>query len=125
MASERMARTLTLVLPWPPSVNGYYAVIRGRKILSKAGRKYKVDVLAAVLEQVGRHKPIEGRVRLSVWLAPPDRRVRDVSNALKSLEDSLTSAGVWRDDSQVDEIRAFRIAVAKPGRAVVKIREIA
>jgi len=31
-------------LPWPPTVNTYYTVARGRKILSKKGRAYKEAV---------------------------------------------------------------------------------
>lgn len=124
MVKER--RELTLRLPFPRSVNTYWRNIgRGRTILSKAGRQYKLDVQAAVLEQVGKVKPISSRVSVSVWLYPPDKRRRDLDNhAGKALFDSLTSAGVWADDEQIDRLRVYRRHTIPYGLAIVRIREL-
>jgi hypothetical protein len=35
------ADLIELTLPWPPSVNHYWRVLRGRMIVSAAGRKYR------------------------------------------------------------------------------------
>ena len=52
---------------------------------------------------------------------PPDRRKRDIDGYLKALLDSLTHAGVWLDDEQVDSIYITRGEVVKGGKAVVEI----
>jgi crossover junction endodeoxyribonuclease RusA len=124
MATER--KVMTLRLPFPRSVNTYWRNIgRGRTILSKAGRQYKLDVLAAVLDQCGKVKPINSRVSVSVWLYPPDKRRRDLDNhAGKALFDSLTSAGVWADDELIDRLRVYRGGIVPNGLAVVRIREL-
>lgn len=118
-------KTLTLRLPYPPSVNTYWRNIgRGRTILSKKGREYKRDVQAAVLEQMGRRKAMSGRLRVSIWLTMPDRRCRDISNTIKAAEDALTTAGVWVDDEQIDQLVVYRLGISKPGWATVRIREL-
>jgi crossover junction endodeoxyribonuclease RusA len=35
---------LTITLPIPPSINHQYATVNGRRILSAAGRRYKVEI---------------------------------------------------------------------------------
>lgn len=114
------ARKLTLKVPFPPSVNRMYRVFRNRSILSKAGRDYKRDIQAAV----GLVKRFDGRLRVSAWLHAPDNRRRDADNSLKSLLDGLTTAGVWLDDSQLDEIHVYRCEPCKPGYVTVRIREL-
>ena len=54
----------------------------------------------------------------------PDKRRRDIMNLEKILSDSLTSAGVWLDDSQIDDFRIVRGSVEKGGRVEVVITEI-
>jgi crossover junction endodeoxyribonuclease RusA len=45
----------------------------------------------------------------------PDRRKRDLSNLIKAMEDAMTQAGVWGDDSQIDYLTIIRLAVASDG----------
>ena len=61
---------------------------------------------------------------VEVHLYPPDGRRRDLDNHLKILCDTLTHAGVWDDDEQVDDLRIIRMPVEKPGKAIVRIEEI-
>lgn len=94
-------------LPWPPTVNHYYTVARNRKILSKQGRAYKQE--AAWLIASERHYTVQkGRICLTIHAHPPDKRKRDLDNILKPILDSLTEAGVFEDDSQVDDLRITR-----------------
>ena len=52
-------------------------------------------------------------------------RVRELLlQGCKALLDSLTHAGVWEDDSLVDDLRLIRGEVRKPGGCVVEIRLI-
>lgn len=113
-----------LVLPWPPSVNHYWrhvAIGRSvRTLISAEGRAYKASVGKACRDQ---QAPVELRQRLSVVvkLEPPDRRRRDIDNTLKALLDSLTTARVWHDDAQIDDLRVYRAACVRGGRATVEI----
>lgn len=110
-------------LPWPPSVNNYWVRTRGGGMMvSKAGRQYRVDLLADLTGKV-RNK-IEGRVRLSVCVMPPDARRRDLDNLLKPILDGLTAAGIWDDDSQVDELKIVRGEQTPHGRVMVEVEEI-
>lgn len=99
---------LVLFLPWPPSINRYWRSPSrhdARRIISAEGRKYRADVIAAVLEQLKRFpKPILGPVEVTLCLAPPDSRRRDLDNALKAPLDACTHAGLWKDDSQVKRL---------------------
>jgi crossover junction endodeoxyribonuclease RusA len=115
-------RSLELVLPWPLSVNSLYRSVRGRNILSKAGRQYHIDALASILTQ-GKKK-FSGRVSVEIKLYPPDSRRRDLDNHTKITLDTLTHAGIWDDDEQIDDLRVLRMPVMQPGRAVVRIEEI-
>jgi len=59
-----------------------------------------------------------------VELFPPDRRKRDVDNILKALLDALTHAGVYEDDSFIDDLRVVRGAVIKGGYCRVVLSQI-
>jgi len=118
-------KQLDLILPWPPSVNGYWrSIARGKyatQILSKKAREYKAAVqgIVGIVDET-----LPGRLAVTIYLHPPTRRSFDVDNFSKAIFDSLTSAGVWQDDSQIDELTIYRCEIIKGGRAVVKIREI-
>jgi len=51
-----------------------------------------------------REKPLEGNVKLDIWLYFGDRRKRDYDNFGKLMNDALTNI-VWHDDSQVNDAR--------------------
>lgn len=124
-----MTSDLTLVLPFPPSVNHYWRhVIMGkyvRTLISAAGREFKLNVAQALQNQLGaKIAPILCDCRLYVSLHAPDRRRRDVDNYAKALLDSLTEAGVWADDSQIRDLRLVWGDVLPGGKAVVTIRKM-
>ena len=58
---------------------------------------------------------------MTVTLHPPDRRRRDLDNAMKSLLDALEYGGVYADDSQVDHLEIRRGAPVSGGSCVVEI----
>lgn len=99
---------LEITLPWPPSVNTYWrsVVIHGRNkvLISEKGRNYRKEVAWTLAGC----KKLTGLVRVEVECWMPDRRKRDLDNLFKAIGDSLTHAGVWDDDSQVDDLRIFR-----------------
>lgn len=116
-------RVMTLTLPWPPSVNHLYAVVNGRKVLSAKGRDYIAEVARSVARQTPcTFGPL--RIAYSAVAFPPDRRRRDLSNLVKIVEDSLTKAGVWDDDSQVDQMTWIRSEPVGAGSVFIEIREM-
>lgn len=115
-----MSQSTTFTLPFPPSVNNLYATVHGRKVLSKRGREYHRDVTESMLkQQFQRFGP--QRVGYRVTVFPPDRRRRDLSNLVKAMEDALTAAGLWDDDSQVDDLQLVRGHVAPGGSLYVEV----
>jgi crossover junction endodeoxyribonuclease RusA len=125
--------TLTLELPWPPSVNHYYRAIARRKvfrgfvkwigvnILSKDARKYKVAVEHAV---IGVRSMGSVRLAVEIYLYPPNGQSFDISNRVKAVEDALENAGIFDNDNQIDRLIVERCEVHKGGSALVQLEEI-
>ena len=117
-----------ITLPWPPSTNRYWRYVGGRVLISAHGRQYRQDVarittLVRADGQVPRG-PIADRVGITIMASPPDRIRRDLDNLLKGLLDALTHAGIWLDDSQVDDLHITRCAPSKPGNVIILIRSL-
>ncbi|MCO6547921.1 MAG: RusA family crossover junction endodeoxyribonuclease [Gilliamella sp.] len=116
---------ITLVLPFPPSMNTYWRNLNGRTLLSVKGRKYKTAVIVAVYEQLKKKpKPITDNVAVKVEFYPPNNIRRDMDNHFKALFDSLTTAGVWVDDSQIKQIESDWCESIKNGKLLINIKLI-
>ena len=121
-----MTKTLNFTFPYPPSVNTYWrhptkGKLAGRHLISEKGREYRDAIKVLVAEVRGMdlvssflaearcekiHTPlISGALAVDIEVFFPDRRRRDLDNILKSLLDSMTHAGVWEDDSQIEDLR--------------------
>lgn len=122
------AEAVVLVLPYPPSLNRIWrsAIVqtsagpRIKVLLSRAGRAYRKQVVKQVA-QVGR-RPLAQRLAVHLHVCPPDQRARDLSNIPKALEDALTHAGFWADDSLIDELRVVRGPVRQGGCVTVTVQ---
>lgn len=118
---------MKLILPFPPSVNTYWRApnkgpLKGRHLISAAGRKYQSEACAAIIEQLRRlPKPSSEPASVEVILYPTDVRRRDIDNYNKALFDALTHAGVWEDDSQVKRLLVEWGPVVKGGRVEITI----
>jgi crossover junction endodeoxyribonuclease RusA len=107
---------IRLVLPWPISINAYWKIrvikIKGAAMastyVSAAGVRFQKNVLAAVIEQLGQHSPLHGRLSVTMRFYGPNARKYDISNFVKTTEDALTKARVWVDDEQIDEEHIYR-----------------
>lgn len=118
---------LQFELPFPPSVNTYWRNI-GRTILSAPARKYHSDVISRIFWQT---RTMAARPRLITWpvavkatLHPPNRHRRDLDNLIKAILDSLTRAGVWKDDSLVHELHLAWGEIVKGGKAIIQITKL-
>lgn len=114
-------KPIVLTLPYPPSVNHLYAVVRGRKVLSADGRAYQQEVALAVLQQGRPKAPDDLRLRVAIDLHPPDRRRRDVANAEKACVDAIVRCGVIDDDCLIDRLILTRRDVIAGGSVVLTI----
>ena len=99
--------TITLELPFPPSVNTYWRRVNGKTLIRRSAR-FPAGIRAAVV----------------VEAFMPDRRMRDLDNLFKALLDALVKAGVLVDDSVIDDLRIVRKCVVKGGKVLVSIKEI-
>lgn len=113
--------SFTLELPYPPTTNNLYATVRGRRVLSKAGREYKATTAWLVKARRQGALPLGGRLGFRMIVHCPDRRRRDLSNLLKVVEDALKDGQGYFDDSQIDELHVLRDAPLKGGRIVVTV----
>jgi len=115
----------TLEFRWPPSVNHEWIQVRGRMILSPAGRAYRTYVRGKLM--IARKKglvplaPLGGELRALLELAPPDRRRRDADNYAKALFDALTKAAFWNDDQQVKDLRSVMLDPVQGGMARLSV----
>ena len=111
---------INLRLPWPPTVNHYYTIARGRKILSAKGRAYKTNAAVECLRQ-NVPRPLTQRLEVNIDAYPPDKRKRDLDNIIKPLLEALQDYGMF-DDEQIDILRIRR--KGKGGYVRVHISEI-
>ena len=113
---------MRIELPWPPSMNHYWRNVAGRTLISREGRAYRDQVAAQAVAQGWRHPfPADKRVAVRINAIPPDKRRRDLDNMLKPMLDALTHAGLWADDSQIDDLHICRHAPRAGGLMIVEI----
>lgn len=112
-----------LELPFPPSMNTYWRNFRGRMVLSKAGRQFKIAVQDYIIEK-NIPKFGDKKLKITMILRPRDKRKVDIDNRIKAVLDSLEDAGVFDDDFQVDHLEMIRGEAIKGGLVRVLIEEI-
>ncbi|HEY3196930.1 MAG TPA: RusA family crossover junction endodeoxyribonuclease [Nitrospirales bacterium] len=103
--------SLTLILPLPPSINHQYATVQGRRVLSSAGRRFKIHVGQELLCLLARCNSITSTMRV------PDRSRlaldlrfyfvsalrRDIDSGLKITQDALCEA-LGINDNRIVEV---------------------
>lgn len=111
---------IQIELPTPPSVNALYAGFK-RRYKSK---RYKAWSRLAEdeLPLCGPLNRFEGMLYVFYEFGRmQDKRKRDVENYTKAVGDFLTERGVWKDDSQIENIMARWSDEVDPGRVRVSI----
>lgn len=114
---------MKLQLPWPPSVNTYWRRAGHRIYLSERGKQYRTDVMAVVLAE-SPPRFASARLSMSIIAFPPDRRKRDLDNALKAILDSCCHAGLFDDDEQIDQLTIVRGSIVEDGALEVTLEAI-
>jgi len=111
---------MRLVLPWPPSINNYWRNVKGRVLISKAGRQYRTDVIKLCRGRM----TDDAKLYVSIEAFPPDKRRRDLDNIPKALLDALEKGGIYKDDSLIDHLEIIRMEPVNLGKVIVTIEEI-
>lgn len=110
----------TITIPYPPSVNTYWGFRGHRRFLTPKANQFKSAVAQIVSQQQINFG--NQRLEISITLYPPDRRIRDIDNVVKSTFDALVQASAFVDDSCIDVLLVQRGEVTKGGKAVVVIK---
>lgn len=95
-------RQITLLLPYPPSVNSLFPG-KQRRYKSKAYEAWIREARSMLMQQdcsVTFDKPVEVEYRFG----KPDKRKRDLDNIFKGPNDFLVSSGIIADDSLIHRI---------------------
>ncbi len=95
---------IAFTLPYPPQLNHLYTVVRGRKILSSKGRKYKEAAAKLVRAAIGRRSPMTGKLAVTMTIYRP-RKAGDIDNLFKAPFDAVKGIA-WGDDGQVRKLTA-------------------
>lgn len=118
-----LTQDVILHLPWPPTVNSYYKITRhGQRYLDKKVRAFRDVVAESVHEQMP-GVTLDESIFMEVYLFPPDRRKRDLDNYMKGLLDALTNAGLWDDDSLIDQLFIYRGEIVSGGSVRVELSD--
>lgn len=131
---------INLTLPYPPSVNHYWGhkAVRSRhtrrwvvlKYLSSRAKSFRLAVQSGVIAQLGVPPKLTARLAIIVYehYGPRDEKnehsgpAQDIDNCLKPLFDAMEHAGVYRNDSQIDELLVVKKRRAAIGRVEVCIK---
>ena len=116
-----LTKQVTVTLPWPPTVNTYWRHVGPKVLISWDGREYRATVAKVVLVQLRKLPHFNNRLAVSIAAFPPDARMRDLDNLLKATLDSLQQAGVYDDDSLIDELTILRKQRCKGGQLIVTV----
>ena len=114
---------MTLTLPYPPSTNTAYAVVRGRKVKTMKARAYAHEVMWRVADEVrvdpdGGWPTADDRLAFIITVYPPDARRRDLANTEKLATDAIC-AQLNIDDSQIDRLTLERAPVDRANPRLV------
>jgi crossover junction endodeoxyribonuclease RusA len=123
---------LTITLPIPPSINHQYATVNGRRILSAAGRRYKVEIGHRILVALAHslHKQSfllrlrSDYVALSIRCHFSSLLRRDIDGGLKITQDALCEA-LGLNDNRVLELHLYKDAAAGSPSMELTLRVLA
>ena len=109
---------ITLVLPYPPTVNHMYRRARGHLALTPEALAFRHAVrMIAIMQAV---TPITGPVAVFLDVYRPRRR-GDLDNILKATLDAIQNGVAYRDDDQVEQITAVRYDDKRAPRIEVSV----
>lgn len=123
---------LTITLPIPPSINHQYATVNGRRILSAAGRRYKLEIgqqiLIALAHSTNKQSLLmklrSDYVALSIRCYFTSLLRRDIDGGLKITQDALCEA-LGLNDNRVLELHLYKDVAAGTPSMELTLRVLA
>jgi crossover junction endodeoxyribonuclease RusA len=99
----------------------------GRHYTPAKTRGYETTVLVYAYQAIAREGrwpwPNDQPCAVTVRVFWPDKRRRDLDNTVKAITDAM-NRNVYRDDSQIIELRAFKTMADPNPRAEVEVRMV-
>jgi crossover junction endodeoxyribonuclease RusA len=116
-------KELNIILPYPhkASVNSIWKRVKNQVYLSPQAKHFRYLVYYQLHGTIGFE---DMPLRLEIKIYPPDNRVRDIDNILKTVLDSLQFAKMFKNDSQVHQLYLEKMPVKKGGELEVKISSV-
>lgn len=96
-----LTKELFITIPVPITENHAFFYRKGMKILNKRGKEWMKNaehLMRLAMEEQGWETVENEKVIVELWHYWPDKRVRDCSNSLKLLCDSIQNAGIVNND---------------------------
>lgn len=120
-------RVYAFTLQMPVSANDawHHDDRTGGKVLTNEHRAFRTNVISRVRREMRTDPPLAGRIEMTLRLYFADRRRTDIDNRVKPLQDALTHARAYKDDSQIDRLIVERIFGRDVEECEVVLREIA
>lgn len=103
-------------MSYPPSINGYWRSFRGRQIISKRGREYRIKAISELSRLGLSGELISESLSVRMVINPPTLRKYDIDNFCKAAFDALSHAGFWVDDEQIIRLTIEKGEKVKGGR---------
>lgn len=120
-------------LPVPPPQTAYFGIralntTAQRFVpvvyITARGREFR-DWVAELAYNQCDEPTLFGRLRVEVKIHLKENRKYDLDNRCKGLLDAATNAGIWGDDSQIDDLRIIRGEKRPPdGVCFMEVEEI-
>jgi crossover junction endodeoxyribonuclease RusA len=101
---DHKVKSITLDIPWPPSVNHYY----GRNAVGGGFKKPEVVAFFAAVRDIVKANDAARfcyemkRIGMQLTMFPPDNIRRDLDNLKKGIQDAFQKAEMYPDDSRIE-----------------------
>ena len=97
---------IELRLPLPPSTNNLYISVGKKRIVSPKYRAWREEAGEMLIAQ--KPRSVLGDYDLWLYVEWPDKRKRDLDNAIKAVSDLLVSHQLVEDDSRCQALPIYR-----------------
>ena len=111
-------RGIEFTLPFPPSVNNWLRIMRGRAVKSKEYRAWQEGAGMVVSTLYAGELVNTPGVEVTIWLDPPNRRRFDIDNRVKPILDAMEGY-IYTNDYYVDKLTVYRGRLVTGGQARV------
>ena len=103
----------------PPTVNHMYRTSGRYRYKTMDARQYQEYATFKIREQWSGKEQYREPVSLSIEFETSNKRRWDIDNRVKALQDCLSTAGVIKDDTQIEELHVKRKYGSRMGTLII------